>query len=610
MKFVIVDKEQIRKVCQRATKKELIEFLGFFDEFVDFRTRYKKYAIKLQSPSKRVTAAKEHFLNLFSLLLMNHEFKENCFQKLAKTELSKYLYDNLVWQSNFLSTKEFSAKYSYQFTKYKTRWYGDETEKLQNNIFADNVSLINRKVAYRYNEIESDILFVNPAIKELLKLVMPIPQNYYLHVASEMQACEYHYNNEEGALLFVDTIYPMLQNNLVAFGATKVKPLAKSLNILKQTSGIQEFYSDRKLHTIATDMLTRSFTNYYWQNGHKFEQLPYNSIKHFILAQFSGHFDFMISRIFLSHLKKVRYDNYYQSETDLFSVIKLIVSKMPEDNYISMQNILDFCKYRDIEIDIDVSSKRNDYTMECDILTTEGMVSDTLHVGDYYRLLMFEPLLKASFFYLGALGLMELEYEEPHSPYTITAKNSVYISHWDGLKYIKLTELGKYVFGLREDYAYQKSEKKVSKIKFDAYKPIITVDKSDIITQAKLEQFADKYDENRYILSYAKIFRDVKSKKQLDLKIDAFYKKIEAKPPQVFKDFFDDILNNANLLKRDLKQVVIELGNNKKLLNLFMQNRKLQELIIKAEGYRVIVLKENISKLTKIVKDNGFFVEF
>jgi len=41
-----------------------------------------------------------------------------------------------------------------------------------------------------------------------------------------------------------------------------------------------------------------------------------------------------------------------------------------------------------------------------------------------------------------------------------------------------------------------------------------------------------------------------------------------------------------------------------------MNNHKLQELFIKAEGYRIIVLKENIPKVTKIVKDNGFFVEF
>ena len=63
-------------------------------------------------------------------------------------------------------------------------------------------------------------------------------------------------------------------------------------------------------------------------------------------------------------------------------------------------------------------------------------------------------------------------------------------------------------------------------------------------------------------------------------------------------------------MKKNLKQVVIELEENRELLNLFMNNRKLQELIIKAEGYRIIVLKNDIPKVTKIAKDNGFFVEF
>ncbi|MEA3553244.1 MAG: hypothetical protein U9R39_02445, partial [Campylobacterota bacterium] len=83
-----------------------------------------------------------------------------------------------------------------------------------------------------------------------------------------------------------------------------------------------------------------------------------------------------------------------------------------------------------------------------------------------------------------------------------------------------------------------------------------------------------------------------------------------SKLPTVFDDFFEEIKENSNMLKRDLKLITIELKNNKKLLNLFMNNKKLQELTIKASGYRILILKDNMAKLTKIVKDNGFFVEF
>jgi hypothetical protein len=74
--------------------------------------------------------------------------------------------------------------------------------------------------------------------------------------------------------------------------------------------------------------------------------------------------------------------------------------------------------------------------------------------------------------------------------------------------------------------------------------------------------------------------------------------------------FFDEIKSKSNMLKKDLKQVVIELNNDKRLLNLFMTNKKLQTIIIKASGYRVLVLKDDLSKLTKIVKENGFFIDF
>ena len=70
------------------------------------------------------------------------------------------------------------------------------------------------------------------------------------------------------------------------------------------------------------------------------------------------------------------------------------------------------------------------------------------------------------------------------------------------------------------------------------------------------------------------------------------------------------MIKESNLMNQNLKQIVIELKDNKRLLNLFMTNQKLQKLFIKAEGYRIIVSKDDISKVTKIVEDNGFFVEF
>ena len=57
---------------------------------------------------------------------------------------------------------------------------------------------------------------------------------------------------------------------------------------------------------------------------------------------------------------------------------------------------------------------------------------------------------------------------------------------------------------------------------------------------------------------------------QLDVKVIQYRDK-DSEIDKIWSNFFDDIKKDANMLTRDLKQVVIELDNNKKLLNLFMK---------------------------------------
>jgi hypothetical protein len=223
----------------------------------------------------------------------------------------------------------------------------------------------------------------------------------------------------------------------------------------------------------------------------------------------------------------------------------------------------------------------------------------------------FLVVIGVLFLFLGALGILELRYDEPSSQYdNISLKGQDYISFWDGLKYIRFTQLGLYTLGIIDKYEISIDEDNKFELKFDEYKPIITVDKNDTVTIAKLEPFTVAFDSNRYILNHSKVFRDCDSIKALKLKIDSFYENIEKNPPKIFKDFFSTILKNANSLKQNSDEIVIEIKNNKKLLSLFLTNKKLQELIIKASQYRVIVMKKDLSKFTKIVKENGFFINF
>ena len=594
MKFLQKSRDEIKQSLNSCLYKELIEFAKYIDDILGSDFNFKK----IHSIQKVI------LVDRLSIILSTSLLVEKIYHKLSLTPASKYLYTQLIWETNSLVTTEVMQKFSVLFLSEKSHWDGITKQK-------DEFFFIQREESESYYSTY-DRLALRGNFKSILKMLFPIPAELELLEVTDPESLDSYmtYSNEEYIFDFINTISDMLKNNLIEFGKTNEKPLGKTLAMLKSATQIQEFYDEKKLSHLASDMLTRSFSYYYWQiKGFKTKEI--DVLRNFVALQFEDKMNFFITRIFLSHLKKVRFDSWYSKQISLFNTLKLIINEMPKDSWIEMSNITKFCKYQDIRIDLDRPSKTDEYYVECELTMDKRVVEEKFYVNERnYNILFLEPILKASFFYLGALGLFELKYDEPYSPYTVKAKGKPYISPWDSLEFVKLSKLGEYIFGLRDSYEQKTIVKKSTTLKFDEYKPIITVDEKDTLSLAKLDSYCDKYDKNRYILSYAKIFKDCNNAKALDLKIEHFYKNIEATPPKVFQNFFDEIKHNRNALKRDLKQVVIELDNNKKLLHLFMQNKKLQELIIKAQGYRVIVLKDNIPKLTKIVKENGFFVEF
>ena len=595
MKFLQQNKKEIEKRLDNCPYRELLIFSKYIESVLESDLSIKQFN----------SVTRPLLVNRLIIFLSTPLLVEKIYHKLAVTSASKYLYENLVWDRNSVETQEVERKFGVTFLSEKANRLDSITKQ------KDEFCFIQREEK-DHDNYKSDYLSLRGNFKSILKMVIPVPAEIELLPITdeEMLRSHFTYSNEENIFNFINAISDMLKNNLVEFGKTNEKPLAKTLTILKNTTQIKEFYEDKKFSSLACDMLTRSFSYYYWQTK-RFKGKEIDVLKDFVNMQFADKMNFFITRVFLSHLRKVRYDGLYSGQSSLFETLKLILCDLPKDAWVDMNNIIKFCKYKDIRVDIEQTYKTGNYYLDGEIIIDGKIEKETFYADDiYYNAIFLEPILKASFFYLGTLGLFELKYDEPYSSYTIRAKGKKYISTWDSLEFVKFTKLGAYIFDYSDAYEQKAIAKKATTLKFDEYKPIITVDEKDTLSLAKLDTYCDKYDKNRYILSYSKIFKDCKNTKALELKIEHFYKNIESHPPKVFKNFFDEIKQNRNALKRDLKQVVIELDNNKKLLQLFMENKKLQELIIKAQGFRVLVLKENIPKLTKIVKENGFFVEF
>jgi len=595
--------KQLQNTIASLSIRQFNELYEFTEEIFDtlLILGLPKFAVE---KTARYNVRHHEFVELFTKLFSDDRFKEKLYKKLISNNTSKKLYQELIWNNKQYPTKKAIENFGLKVYDFKFGNFGNGNEKLK-----DELSLINRDT-YKSFKVDVDKLFIEKDLRELLKFSFELPDDYQIKAIKMCEETQYSYTNEQGVFSFIENIEQMLQNQLVEFGKTNEKPLAKTLNLLKTSSGVDEFYpNNKKANSLSIDMLTRSFY-YYYNSKKRFRETPLQTLTDFITVQFNDQMPFFISRIFTSHLKKVRFDEYYTSQTQLFDMIKLIINHMPLEHWVSVENIINYCKYRDYRFDLESKYKTDDYNIDCDINYHGEKLVDNISAYSYYEEIFLEPVLKATFFYLSSLGVFEIKYNTPKSSYNITAKGLPYISVWDSIKYIRLTKLGLYTLGKIKEYKVKAIEKKETKTKFDIYKPIISVEDQDTLMLAKIEPYTEKYDQNRYILSYSKVFRDCKDIKSLKSKIDGFYKNIESKPPQVFVRFFDEILDNANMLKHEQIYYTIELVNNKKLLNLFMTNKKLQELTIKAQGYKILVLKKDLSKLTRIVKDNGFFVEF
>ena len=585
MKWMELPKEELFDLLSTATMVQLQNITGYQKELIS----QKKY------PQPRKT--KMDLVKLLTKLIHDNDYKTKFYDELSATPESKELYHTLIWKQKEISTKEGIERFGLDLTQ--TVRVGYQDEKLTGNL-----SLIHKNDSWSKKS-----LYIYGRIRPILKLICPVPDDYTPRAAESIEETDYTYSNEDNIFETISTLEEMLKTNLVKFGKTGEKPLAKTLNILKSSTYQNEFYPDKKMDTLSIDMLTRSFSFYYWGN-HKFKKTPLETLRTFVNLQLNDRFNYTISRVFLSHMRKVKFGKYSDGQMELFNIIQILVDAMPKDDWVECDALINYCNYRDYRIDLESHYATERYYMDVDA-KKERYGDDKIYAeDDYYNALVLEPMIRGMFFYLGALGIVELKYDTPVSSYAIKAKGKPYISLWDGLKYIKLTSLGKYIFDYAENYAPRKRVSKASFVKFDEYKPIITIDSKDTIMFAKLEPYSEKLDKSRVILTYSKIFQNCKSRKILEMKIDKFYTLFDEPVPHLFDLYFDEILEKSGLLTRDLNQIVIELKNDKQLLNLFMINKKLQDLIIKASGYRVIVSKNNMPKLTKILKENGFFVEF
>lgn len=207
--------------------------------------------------------------------------------------------------------------------------------------------------------------------------------------------------------------------------------------------------------------------------------------------------------------------------------------------------------------------------------------------------------LQAIAFMFASLGMAELAlspYHRQESPFAEA-------------EFIRLTSLGRYVLGVTDEYDAPEQEN-IAYFELDPERLIIrSLVEPNPYAQLLLDTSV-AISRNRFETSAQSFLAHCVSRSDVEEKIGIFRQFVSSELPPLWKHFFDSLLQHCNPLTTDRTGYVIYRlsPQNSDLIRLLTTDSTLRRLFIRAEGYLIMVKKEDQQKFTAELKKHGYLL--
>ena len=588
------DKETLKKALDSTYTK--VNLLKLYEKFLKDWVA-KSYIGKSLSFFDVIAIGESSKKEVFLELINDFYASEEVFLALFDTlpEEVKRVFEHLAWKGKyFLDDNEKKELLIQVKENYKTK-----TEPKLEFLF------FNLHLGQQWNDEDKTYFYLNEDIIKTIRVYLPKPIDYTINSVKNPKY-EYHLTSEEEVLQKLK-----LYLNFYTMGEIKLsssnKLLKASKKALKKYGEIKECYEDEggdleylKTETIALFLLTikEELLNDRYLNPPNIK----NIFNDFFEGTIFKDEKFNYTTKFLNYLKGVK--NIWNEDEHIVEVLqslKTVLLEMPQNSLVSLDNILNYINYRNMFSQILTPQNIYDhvYINEADYGRTK-----IYNYESYYNYIVV-PTFKSLIGILGSLGIVDLYIDTPNLQNGLYLKNG-YLSKYDGIKYIKLTNLGLYVLGKKSEYDFGELAEE-SEIYLDEDRLIVTIVGNAPMKGMFLEQIGTKISVNKYKIDYNSILRNVENSGDLSKRIDEFQKKIALNLPKIWEDFFEDLKTKHNAVKACKDMFVFKLKEDKELLNLVAKDEVLKPLLFKGEGYHIIVKEENLKTVLKRLESFGYY---
>ena len=584
-----ISKDRFREAVNEFYSKEIL-FKLYTKYFLDWiaegyiGSNLGLFEISLISENSN----KQTFLDLLEQFYSKENIFCTIFERLDQQV--KEVFEEVAWNGKFFITdKE-------RFFKLENHY--DINKDLKDEFLFFKVDKDMKKGEYLY--LDYDILRV-------IRRFMKKPAEYKIIPQKKVKANLVNSNEKE-----------LIENFKMYFefysqGGVKLSSSAKILKEsklnMKKYCNITEYYEDSKdLDYLKTETIALFFflvkDKYIDENYFKVSNIK-NIVGDFISGELIKEENYHYTSLYLNYLKGVK--NIWKSKEEIkrgFATIKKIIDELPDDKPVSVDNIIKAILYRDEFIEIIDVKDAYDY-----IYINEANYERTKILNyEKYQMYVVIPFIKSVLFLLGVLGVFEIYYDYPSINNSLYLKNG-YLSKYDGIKYIKFTELGRYCFDRIDEYDF-KNAKEDGEVILDEDRLIATLMGDAPVKTMFLERVSQRIATNKYKFTRENFLRGISSSKEIEERINEFYTKITSEPNQLWREFFEDILEKSSVIKAESQFVVLKLKNDKELIKTITKDERFKPLMLKGEDFHLLIKSENVSEVISLFKEHGYYVNF
>lgn len=212
--------------------------------------------------------------------------------------------------------------------------------------------------------------------------------------------------------------------------------------------------------------------------------------------------------------------------------------------------------------------------------------------------------IKSVLLAMASWGIIEIAYDP-----TTTANGPSYLT--DALRYVRLTNLGKYVLGEAKSYQLPATIVNTCKdFELNTDRLLIKVLNPNSKGSFALEKIATPITSQLYRTDFSVFLKDCNTKDDIKKKIDLFKKYIANEPPQIWADFFNAMLERSNALKKVKTNYITRSidAKDKELQDIIMHNPNIKQYILRAEGYVVLIEQAHLNDVNNILKTYGYTI--